>query len=71
MPRHNGVDIDGLKTKQGGTAFPDATRNGHTRYTWRDATAGEVHHLTEDNPDLRRTLADWMLEIQMLNKTEV
>ncbi len=39
------------------------------RDTKRDATAGEVHQLKEENTDLKRALAEAMLHVQRLNKS--
>ena len=50
-------------------AFLDAGKNGLTRDTQRDATAGEVHQLKEENTDLKRALAETMLDVQRLKKS--
>ena len=50
-------------------AFLDAGKNGLTRDTQRDATAGEVQHLKEENTDLKRALAETMLDVQRLKKS--
>ncbi len=49
-------------------AFLDAGKNGLTRDTLRDATAGEVRQLKEENTDLKRAVAEAALEIQRLKK---
>ncbi len=50
-------------------AFLDAGKNGLVRDTKRDATAGEVHQLKEENTDLKRALAETMLVVQRLKKS--
>ncbi len=50
-------------------AFLDAGKNGLVRDTKRDATAGEVHQLKEENTDLKRALAETMLHVQRLKKS--
>ncbi len=49
-------------------AFLDAGKNGLTRDTRRDATVPEVRQLREENTDLKRALAETMLDVQRLKK---
>ena len=49
--------------------FLEAGKNGLTRDTRRDATSGEVSLLRGENTDLKRALAETMLEVQRLKKS--
>ena len=48
--------------------FLDAGKNGLTRDTKRDANDEEVRRLRLDNEDLKRGLAEQILEVQRLKK---
>jgi transposase len=48
--------------------FLDAGKNGLTRDTKRDANDEEVRRLRVDNEDLKRGLAEQILEVQRLKK---
>ncbi len=48
--------------------FLDAGKNGLTRDTRRDANDEEVRRLRLDNEDLKRGLAEQILEVQRLKK---
>ena len=50
-------------------AFLDAGKNGLVRDTKRDATVPEVRQLRDENADLKRALAESVLENQRLKKT--
>jgi len=50
-------------------AFLEAGKNGLTRDTRRDATAEEVKRLKQDNGDLKRALAEAILEVQKFKKS--
>lgn len=50
-------------------AFLEAGNNGLTRDTRRDATAEEVKRLKQDNGDLKRALAEAILEVQKFKKS--
>ena len=50
-------------------AFLEAGKNGLTLDTKRDATTEEVLKLKEENNDLKRAVADGMLEVQRLKKS--
>lgn len=50
-------------------AFLDAGKNGLTKNTKRDATTDEVRNLREENNDLKRGLAESVLEVQRLKKS--
>jgi len=50
-------------------AFLDAGKNGLVRDTKRNATVPEVRQLKGENDDLKRALAESVLEIQRLKKT--
>lgn len=50
-------------------AFLDSGKNGLTRDTLRDATSSEVKQLQEENTDLKRALAETMLDVQRLKKS--
>ena len=49
--------------------FLDAGKNGLTRDTKRDANSDEVRQLKTDNEDLKRGLAEQVLEVQRLKKS--
>ena len=49
--------------------FLDAGKNGLTRDTKRDANTDEVRSLKQDNEDLKRGLAEQVLEVQRLKKS--
>jgi len=50
-------------------AFLEAGKNGLTRDTRRDATAEEVKRLKQENGDLKRALAEAILEVQKFKKS--
>ncbi len=50
-------------------AFLEACKNGLTRETQRDATSDEVRRLREENSQLKRAVAESVLETQRLKKT--
>ena len=50
-------------------AFLEAGKNGLTRDTQRDATSDEVRRLKEENYQLKRGVAESVLENQRLKKT--
>jgi len=50
-------------------AFLEAGKNGLARDTRRDATVPEVRQLKGENADLKRALAESVLENQRLKKT--
>lgn len=50
-------------------AFLEAGNNGLTRDTRRDATAEEVKRLKQENGDLKRALAEAILEVQKFKKS--
>jgi len=50
-------------------SFLDAGKNGLTRDTQRDVTTVEVQQLKEENTDLKRALAETMLDVQRLKKS--
>jgi len=50
-------------------AFLDAGKNGLTKDTKRNATSGEVRHLKDENADLKKALAEAILEQQRLKKS--
>lgn len=50
-------------------AFLDAGKNGLTRDTRRDATSDEVRRVKEENDQLKRAVAESVLEVQRLKKT--
>ena len=50
-------------------AFLDAGKNGLTRDTLRDATADEVRRLKEENADLKKAVAEAVLDVQRLKKS--
>ena len=50
-------------------AFLDAGKNGLTRDTQRDATSDEVRRVKEENDQLKRAVAESVLEVQRLKKT--
>jgi transposase len=50
-------------------AFLDAGKNGLTRDTNRSATTDEVKNLRDENTDLKRAVAEQVLEIQRLKKS--
>ena len=50
-------------------AFLEAGRNGLTKDTKRDATTDEVRHLKEENTDLKKALAETMLDVQKYKKS--
>ena len=49
--------------------FLDAGKNGLTRDTKRGANSDEVRLLKQDNDDLKRGLAEQVLEVQRLKKS--
>ena len=49
--------------------FLEAGKNGLTRDTKRDANRDEVRQLKTDNDDLKRGLAEQVLEVQRLKKS--
>ena len=49
--------------------FLEAGKNGLTRDTKRDANDEEVRRLRQDNEDLKRGLAEQVLEVQRLKKS--
>jgi transposase len=48
--------------------FLEAGKNGLTRDTKRDANTEEIRQLKQDNDDLKRGLAEQILEVQRLKK---
>ena len=50
-------------------AFLEAGKNGLVRDTRRDATSEEVKRLKEENGDLKRALAEAVLDAQRLKKS--
>jgi len=50
-------------------AFLEAGKNGLTKDTSRDATTDEVRHLKEENSDLKKALAETMLDVQKYKKS--
>jgi len=50
-------------------AFLEAGKNGLTKDTNRDATTDEVRHLKEENADLKKALAETMLDVQKYKKS--
>jgi transposase len=50
-------------------AFLEAGKNGLTRDTLRDATADEVRRLKEENGDLKKAVAEAILDVQRLKKS--
>jgi transposase len=50
-------------------AFLDAGKNGLTRDTMRDATSDEVLRLKDENVDLKKALAEAMLDVQRYKKS--
>ena len=50
-------------------AFLEAGKNGLTKDTKRDATTDEVRHLKEENTDLKKALAETMLDVQKYKKS--
>jgi transposase len=50
-------------------AFLEAGKNGLTKDTNRDATTDEVRHLKEENTDLKKALAETMLDVQKYKKS--
>jgi transposase len=50
-------------------AFLEAGKNGLTKDTNRDATTDEVRHLKEENSDLKKALAETMLDVQKYKKS--
>jgi transposase len=50
-------------------AFLDAGKNGLVRDTKRDATSEEVRHLKGENEDLKKALAEAMLDVVRLKKS--
>lgn len=50
-------------------AFLEAGKNGLTLETRRDATTDEVKRLRDENADLKKALAEGMLEQQRLKKS--
>ena len=49
--------------------FLEAGKNGLTRDTKRDANDEEVRRLRQDNEDLKRGLAEQVVEVQRLKKS--
>jgi transposase len=49
--------------------FLEAGKNGLVRDTKRDATSDEVKRLKEENGDLKRALAEAVLDVQRLKKS--
>lgn len=63
---------EGIKTNnyyRWSKAFLDGGKNALTRETQRDATTDEVRSLKEENNDLKRGLAELVLEVQRLKKS--
>ena len=50
-------------------SFLDAGKNGLTRDTRRSATSDEVHRLKSENDDLKKALAETMLDVVRLKKS--
>jgi transposase len=50
-------------------SFLEAGKNGLTRSTIRDATAGEVRHLKSENADLKTAVAELTLEVIKYKKS--
>jgi len=50
-------------------AFLEAGKNGLTRDTLRDATSEQVRRLRDENDNLKRGLAESMLEVMRLKKS--
>ena len=50
-------------------AFLEAGKNGLTRDTRRDATAEEVKLLKQENADLKKALAEAILDVQKYKKS--
>jgi transposase len=50
-------------------AFLEAGKNGLTRDTLRHATTDEVRRLKEENADLKRAVAEAVLDVQRLKKS--
>lgn len=49
--------------------FLEGGKNALTKETHRDATTDEVRHLREENNDLKRGLAEAVLDVQRLKKS--
>ena len=49
--------------------FLDSGKNGLTKDTRRDATASEVRRLKEENADLKKAVAEAVLDVQRLKKS--
>jgi hypothetical protein len=49
--------------------FLGSRQNGLTRDTRRDATSGEVKRLKQENADLKRALAEAILDVQKFKKS--
>lgn len=50
-------------------AFLEAGKNGLTRDTKRDATSDEVRRLKEENADLKKAVAELVLDVQRHKKS--
>ena len=50
-------------------AFLEAGKNGLTKDTRRDATSDEVKRLKEENSDLKKALAEAILDVQRAKKS--
>ena len=50
-------------------SFLEAGKNGLTRDTRRDATSGEVKRLKQENADLKKALAEAILDVQKFKKS--
>ena len=50
-------------------AFLDSGKNGLVRDTKRDATSDEVRRVREENEQLKKAVAETVLEVQRLKKT--
>ena len=50
-------------------SFLEAGKNGLTRDTRRDATSEEVKRLKQENADLKKALAEAILDVQKFKKS--
>jgi len=50
-------------------SFLEAGKNGLTRAILRDATGDEVHSIKQENADLKKAVAELVLEVQRYKKS--
>ena len=50
-------------------SFLEAGKNGLTKAILRDATSNEVRNLKQENADLKKTVAEMVLEVQRYKKS--